>query len=298
MKIEKWIELNTEDLNGKTVVITGASGGLGTEVCKILARLNAHIIMVDHVLHKGKFARSLIMEEYPSSRIDNMELDLEKFDQVESFIKRLTNVKVDYLILNAGAYATDRHKTSLEYDDVFQINFVSNYYIIKSLLQKFKTENTKIIAVGSIAHKYSKIDDNDIDFSTRKKCNLVYGNSKRFLMFSLHELLTKEHINYAIVHPGISFTNITSHYPKALFALIKLPMKLTFMKPNKACLSIIKGIFENTAYHEWIGPKRADIWGYPIKKKLSTVSLDESKKIFDLAEKIYDNICNKQIKIK
>lgn len=290
MNIDKWIEKNCEDLNGKTVAITGASGGLGCQVCKILARLNAHIIMIDHKISNGLRLRADMLELYPSSRIDNIELDLEDIESVRKIITTLSKIKLDYLILNAGAYATPRHKTSLGYDDVFQINFLSNYYIIKKLLPHIKANDTKIIATGSIAHKYSKIDENDIDFSSRKKCTLVYGNSKRYLMFSLHELLTKEGVDYSIVHPGIALTNITSHYPKWLYVFIKPSMKILFMSPKKACLSIIKGLFDSTNYHEWIGPKSSDIWGYPTKKKLTTVSIDESKKIFEIAEKLYSTI--------
>ncbi len=293
MNIKKWIELNTKDLTGKTVAITGASGGLGREVCKILAKLNAHIIMIDHYDYKGKLARADIIEKYPSCRIDNLTTDLENFDDVKNLVAHLCKIKLDYLILNAGAYAIPKRKTSLLYDNVFQINFVSNYYIVKSLLSKIKADNIKIIATGSIAHKYSKIDEKDIDFFTRQKSSLVYGNSKRFLMYALHELCTRENVKYAIVHPGITLTNITSHYPKALYALIKLPMKMTFMKPKKACLSIIKGIFESTKYHEWIGPRLSDIWGYPKKKKLTTVSKEESEKIYLLAEDIFNSIKNK-----
>ena len=47
-----------------------------------------------------------------------------------------------------------------------------------------KRKDSVCITIGSVAHKYSKIDESDVDFSTRKRASKIYGNSKRFLMFS------------------------------------------------------------------------------------------------------------------
>ena len=47
MTIDKWIKLNTHDLSGQTVAITGATGGIGIQVCKILSSLNANLILID-----------------------------------------------------------------------------------------------------------------------------------------------------------------------------------------------------------------------------------------------------------
>jgi hypothetical protein len=108
-------------------------------------------------------------------------------------------------------------------------------------------------------------------------------------MFSLYNLF-KNSTLLSIAHPGITFTNITNHYPKLIFALIKYPMKIIFMKPKIAALNIIKGIFDYTDNNEWIGPEYFNIWGKPRKNKLKTCSETESMGIFKTAEEIYDNI--------
>ena len=84
------------------------------------------------------------------------------------------------------------------------------------------------MAVSSIAYNYSKIDENDIDFSTRKRASKAYGNSKRFLTFALHELCKNEKVNLAVVQPGVTLTNMTNHYPKAINWLVKIGIKLLF----------------------------------------------------------------------
>ena len=52
MNIKKWLQSNTASLKGKTVVITGSTGGLGKEICKILGFLGADLILVDRNFKK------------------------------------------------------------------------------------------------------------------------------------------------------------------------------------------------------------------------------------------------------
>lgn len=130
---------------------------------------------------------------------------------------------------------------------------------------------------------------------TKKQASLVYGNAKRYLMFSLFELFKNEHeVSLSTVHPGIAFTKITNHYPKLIFALIKYPMKLIFMKPKKAALSLVKGVFTSTRYFQWIGPRLFNVWGVPALKNLKTCDEEESKRIGEMAEKIYKDLTLKK----
>ena len=96
--------------------------------------------------------------------------------------------------------------------------------------------------------------------------------------------------NYAICHPGITLTNMTNHYPKAINWLVKIAIKLLFPNPKIASLNIIKALNENTSKNEWIGPKVFNIWGNPKKKILKTCSPEESDKIFQIAEGIYKKL--------
>lgn len=293
MTIDKWIKLNTHDLSGQTVAITGATGGIGIQVCKILSSLNANLILIDRNEDLDVALKNELLQINPNISVNFVHVDMEDFQSMQECVKQLSNFnKIDVLILNAGAYAIPRKITNIGYDNVFQINFVSPYFLVKSLLPILrKSNNPKVVLTSSIAHNYSKIDERDIDFRTRKKLNLIYGNSKRFITFSLMELFEQnKDISLSIVHPGITFTKITNHYPKFIYAIIKYPMKMIFISNKKASLNIIKGVFDKTDYMEWIGPSASNIWGYPKKKKLKTCSKEESAKIFETAENIYKNL--------
>lgn len=291
MSTATWLRNNTECLAGKTVAVFGSTGGIGRELCRHLASLGADLILADRNAERSRAGGDELRRLYPETNVEYVTADLEDIDSVKAACGELKRLRPDAVIHNAGAYSIPRHKCTTGLDNVFQINFASPYYITKELLPILRENGGRIIAVGSIAHNYSKTDPADTDFSTRKKSSLVYGNAKRYLMFALTELFREETKAYlAVTHPGITFTNITAHYPKLIFAVIKHPMKVIFMKPRRAALSILRGSFESTGYFEWIGPAIFDVWGMPKKRLLRTCSEEESRRIFEAAERVYEGM--------
>ena len=286
MKVSKWLSLNTSSLSGKTVAISGSTGGLGRELCAHFASLGASLVLLDRNMKKSELLANELKAKFGDISISHIEVDMEDISAVNAAAERLLTLPIDYLVLNAGAYSIPRHKCDTGYDNVFQINFISPYYLARTLLPHLRERGGKVVAVGSIAHRYSTTDKDDIDFSTRKKASLVYGNAKRYLMLSL-PALSENNKDISIVHPGITFTGITAHYPKLIFAIIKHPMKIIFMKPKKASLSILDGLFVDTASGEWIGPRLFDVWGTPKRKKLRGYSTEELERIQATADKIY-----------
>ncbi len=285
MSIEKWLKKNTASLSGKTVAVTGSTGGLGAPLCAYLSRLGASLILVDRNRSRSEAHANELREKYGVS-VSLIQCDLQSLASVVSATGELIKAEPDILIHNAGAYSIPREICDTGYGNVFQINFLSPYYMTKELLPVLRRKKGKVVAVGSIAHNYSKTDKDDIDFVTRKASSKLYGNAKRFLMFSLYSLFENENdASLSIVHPGITFTNITAHYPKLIFAIIKHPMKIIFMKPKKAVLSLLRGVFDTTESNEWIGPRLFNIWGYPSKKLLKTCKKAESRFIYEEAER-------------
>lgn len=289
--IEKWLSKNTESLKGKRVAVTGATGGIGGHLVTYLASLGAELILIDRNEDKQSALCEKILSEYPNTVIHRIRADMSDMQSVKAATKELVLLSPHVFIHNAGAYSIPRYITPEGYDNVFTINFIAPYYIIKELLPTLRENHGRVVAVGSVAHNYSISDPTDVDFRTRGAASKVYGNAKRYLQFALHELFRDEReASLAIVHPGITFTNITAHYPPLIFAIIKHPMKVIFMKPKKAALCVLRGLFEDTPYHTWIGPRLFGVWGYPKKSALKTCSEDESRQMYAIAEKIYNEI--------
>ena len=285
MNYIKWFEKNTESLEGKVVAVTGSTGGLGIEICNHLASLNAKLIFLNRNLDKSTIFCDELKKKYPNLKIKTIKLDLEDFDNVKEVTLKLKDEKVDFLIHNSGTYKIKRHKTSIGLDNIFQVNFFAPYYMTKELLKE--NDVLKVIVVGSISYKFSKLKEDDIDYSCVKNDTKVYGNSKRFLMYSMYELFKNKKENLTIAHPGITHTNIMTNYPKFISKLIKYPMKLIFNSPKKSSLPMIKAIFTSCDSYHWIGPSAFNIWGKPKVKKLKKHKNEESDRIFKIAENLY-----------
>ncbi len=292
MNYTKWLSKNCPSVKGKRVVITGATGGLGSEICHYFAKLEANLTIA---CRNQKLANELISKlklVQPNTNVDFVKLDLEDIDSVKScltFLKKYNGI--DIFVNNAGVYNIPLKTLQNGYNNIFTINFVNTYYLTKQLLPELeKKPNSLCITLGSIAHNYSKIDLNDIDFSHRKKPSKIYGNSKRFLMFSFFELFKNSSVKLAIVHPGITLTKMTSHYPKAINWLIKPAVGLLFPNKKKAALCVLYALSHTPAHHEWIGPRLFNVWGKPKITKLKTCKPDEADNITTLAEKIYNDI--------
>jgi len=282
-------------LVGKRIAITGSTGGLGRELCAALAALGASLVLLDRNQVRSEAHRESLKASFDAEVIC-LPLELEDMYSVREVTDRLLTLGIDILIHNAGAYSIPRRTCDSGYDNVFQINFASPYYMIRRLLPMLRSRGGRVLAVGSIAHTYSRIDPSDVDFASRKAASKVYGNAKRFLMFSLYALFREEkEAHLAVTHPGITLTNITAHYPKWIFALIKYPMKVLFMSPKKAVRSIVQGVWEDTAPNEWIGPRWFAVWGRPKKSRLRTCSTEEAKTIATLADEVYRR-CEETVK--
>lgn len=276
-------------LRGKLVAVSGATGGLGRELCEYLCRAGVSLVLVDRSEVRSRALIAELKSRHPGLCAGHVTLDLEDIDAVKRAVRELSELRVDYLVLNAGAYSIPRHACSTGLDNVFMINFLSPYVLSRELLPEIKERGGKVVAVGSIAHAYSKTDRNDIDFSRVRSSARVYGNAKRHLMLSLME--RREYgTSIAVAHPGIAVTGITAHYPKWLYALIKWPMKLIFMKPRRACLSIFAALTHDCGRREWFGPRVLDVWGLPARRKLRTFTDSEAQRVAVLAEELYERV--------
>lgn len=289
MTTKKWIQQHTKRLDGRTVAISGATGGLGRELVFLLASLGADLILLDRNRAKSAALGNEVTSRFPSCRVELLTVDMEDMEGVKRVADRLEETPPDYLILNAGAYHIPRHLCSTGFDNVYQINFVSPYYLARRLLPVLRARGGKVVAVGSIAHTYTNFHPEQPDLADCPKSSKAYGNAKRQLMFALWGL-AGEGEGLAVTHPGITLTGITAHYPKAIYAIIKYPMKLIFMKPKRACLCILGGLFADCGRNEWIGPRFFGVWGLPKKTCLRTCSEEEADAIRQAADALWERL--------
>ncbi|MFP4548865.1 MAG: SDR family NAD(P)-dependent oxidoreductase [Fidelibacterota bacterium] len=139
----------------KTALITGASGGIGNEMAKILAAKNINLVLVarsEHVLEKMK----LDLEAEHNIKVFNIIRDLREFDSAKDIydIIKLENIPIDYLINNAGfGYYGKFTETGWEKEyDMIQLNIIALTYLTKLFLKDMLKRNEgRIMNIASTA---------------------------------------------------------------------------------------------------------------------------------------------------
>lgn len=284
MNYDKWLQKNTNSLVGKVVAITGATGGLGNKIAEFVAFLGGDLIFIDRNLKKSLALKEKICAKY-NVNVTNITADQMRVNDIKKAASLID--KIDYLILNAGTFKLGRIKSNIGYDNIFQINAISPYFLTKLLLPKLA--GGRVVLVGSIAYLLGEYRYSDIDHSLNKKDMAVYGNSKKAIMYGLNELLKDKNVSLGVGHPGITATNIIRNYPKWLYKCVKKPMQLIFNCPKKASLNIIKAMFGDDMKYCWYGPRFLSVWGMPKYEKIG-YKKNEARGYFLKLEKIVNNL--------
>ncbi|CAM6052263.1 unnamed protein product [Sphagnum compactum] len=149
------------DLHGKTILITGATAGIGKETARVLAKRGGHIIIAVRNLKKGEAVKEEILKETPSAPFDVLELDVSSLASVRKFAEdfKSRDFPISILINNAGALFG---KFELSQDGL-EKTFATNHM---ATAEK-SGEEGRIVNLASDAHKlvgkkgipYDKLND-------------------------------------------------------------------------------------------------------------------------------------------
>lgn len=215
-----WNTSNITDQNGKVVIITGATSGLGKEATKILAGKNATVVMAVRNTEKGALVADELRSAFPGAKIDVRSLDLGSLNSVKDFAEGVNASydRLDILINNAGVMTCPFSKT----EDDFEIQMGTNHFghfaltgLLMPLLKK--TKASRIVATSSIAHKQGKIDFADINWEKRPYSTMqAYGDSKIANLYFAYELANKLKDDpsaplVTAAHPGWTSTELQRH---------------------------------------------------------------------------------------
>lgn len=289
-KIVKYVEKNIPDLKGKTVVVTGGTGGIGFHLSKYLVYKGAHVILAARNQKKTFGVIQSIREEINYASLEYKYLDLTDMNSVISFIDFVRGLKVDYLFLNSGIYHQERKKDSLGIEVHFNVNCYVPYLVVSRLLNEFIENQTQIIVTASISYKFAKVDPNDLMGDKVKNHNKLYGKTKRLLCQVLYNLQQKNpNLKITYAHPGITASTLFESLHGNFFWKIAIPiMKHIFMSNEKASLPMLYAIDKESSNRRWYAPGGiAQAWGFP---KLRGIRKD----LFDLEglEPIFEQIEN------
>jgi NAD(P)-dependent dehydrogenase (short-subunit alcohol dehydrogenase family) len=193
------------DLSGSTVVVTGASSGLGLEASRALAGAGAHVVLAVRNRGKGEQAAESI-----SGSTEIRTLDLGDLASVRAFAERWRG-PLDVLINNAGIMAVPEGRTV----DGFELQIGTNHlgpFALTNLLLPAVTD--RVVTVSSQAHYRARLDLDDLNWRSRSYKPLrAYSDSKLAnLLFTLELQAQLAQAGSAVraiaAHPGLARTNL------------------------------------------------------------------------------------------
>ena len=199
---------NTSD--GKLVVITGATSGIGYLTARKYASMGADLICVNRNPDKSEALKKEIVGEF-AVKCDYIIADLSKLNEIHRVGKELTqlNTEIDVLIHNAGIYLTKRETTADGLEKVFVIQYLASFIINYLLLDKLKSqEKARIILVNSEGHRFAAwgLRMDDLNWERRRYSGLKsYGSAKIAQLLSM--IVFNEHfqntgVSVNAMHPG------------------------------------------------------------------------------------------------
>lgn len=218
-------------MQGKTVVITGATSGIGYATALALAKQGARVIFNTRDLIRGEATREELIEASGQEQIEVYPGDLGSFDSIREFARDVleTTDQIDVLINNAGVWMTEFRRSEDGYEYTLAVNHLGTFLLTHLLLDRLKQQPAaRIVTLSSALHTRGKVvvetlgDEQPEGFDGTQ----AYSDSKLMNVLFTRELarrLQGSGVTANAVHPGLISTNLArdSHFLlKGLFRLI------------------------------------------------------------------------------
>ncbi|HEY0754943.1 MAG TPA: SDR family NAD(P)-dependent oxidoreductase [Ktedonobacteraceae bacterium] len=206
------------DLRGKTLLITGASAGIGYEAARTLLSAHAEVIIAGRSRTNGEQAVQTLRAAYPDEQVHFLLLDLGSLVSVRQAAAQFSAQwnRLDVLINNAAVMATPLGYTSEGFEQQFGINFLGHFLLTRLLLPVLsKAAPARVVSLTSSAHRASDIHFEDIHFEQRPYEKwAAYGQSKTadaLLGVALTRHAGEMGITANAVNPGGARTGLQQH---------------------------------------------------------------------------------------
>lgn len=197
----------------KRILITGATSGIGLEAAKVLAGMDAEIIITAREEARGKEAVKAISEESGNPKVEYRLCDLSCMISIRHLCENeLRDVKkLDILINNAGIWQPKRVASADGIEMTFAVNYLAPFFLTSLLQDKLQnSKSARIVNVASGLHS-GEINFNDIEFKERYSGKAAYAQSKlALIMYSrlLAKKLEPHNITVNSLHPGFIATSL------------------------------------------------------------------------------------------
>lgn len=273
----------------KTVLITGASSGMGKAAAAMLADKGYQVILLCKSKERGEKALAQLQQQKPERVVQLMLCDLGSMKEIRKFTKewKERGETLDVLINNAGVISLNRRETLDGLEEQFGVNHIGHFLLTLRLLDTMK-RGSRIVVVASGAHKVGKIHFANFNLMYGFNVIKAYSQSKLANVLFTRELarrLKKYGITVNCCHPGAVATSMGIDRVSGAFKLITGFLKPFFLTPEEGAQTAIylatsKEVEKVTGKYFYKEQKA--------KTSSAAKSRDLAEKLFTLSENITD----------
>jgi NAD(P)-dependent dehydrogenase (short-subunit alcohol dehydrogenase family) len=287
MSSTHWSVDDLPNVEGRSVIVTGANSGIGRVAATALARAGASVTLAVRDVKRGEVAAATM-----SGRVAVRALDLADLASVRAFAAGTTD-PFDVLIDNAGVMAVPFARTA----DGFEMQIGTNHlghFALTNLLLPLITQ--RVVVVSSELHRRGRVDLEDLNWEQRRyKAWDAYAQSKLANLLFVRELdrrlrASGSTVRAVAVHPGYAATNLQSHTGRAATSLVmRLGNRLVAQSDAMGALPTLYGASMDVAGGSYVGPDGFQrLRGYPAVGVASKRALDASAAagLWDLSENL------------
>ena len=201
-------ENHNQQMSGRTVLVTGGSGGIGLATAVGLANLGAHVAITGRILSRADDAARAIRAA-GTGRVDVFIADLSSQTQVRQLAEQVkeTLPRIDVLVNNVGGYWHTRRATADGLEHTFAVNHLAPFLLTRLLLDRLtQTGHTRVVNVASNAQALGRIDFDDLQGTRGYSGATAYNQSKLANVMFTYELarrLRGTTVTTNALHPGL-----------------------------------------------------------------------------------------------
>ncbi len=227
------------DVGGRTVLVTGATSGIGLELSVALARRGAKVVMVGRDPARTERAQAEIRSRSGSKEVSFLLGDFASLAAVRSVAQsfRATHDRLDVLVNNAGGVNKNRRLTADGFETTFAVNHLAPFLLTGLLFDLLLNSSpARVVTVASIGHRRGSLDFDDLSFERGYSIMKAYARSKLANVLFANELarrLRGTGVTSNSVHPGGVSTNIWSGAPWWAKPLIQIAFRPFFITAEK-----------------------------------------------------------------
>jgi retinol dehydrogenase-14 len=219
----------TGPMAGKTVLVTGGTGGIGKATASGLAALGARVGITGRDLARTRAAASEIAAATGNPAVDAFAADMSSQAEVRRLAREVLAAypRLDVLINNVGGFWATRRVTPDGLEHTFAVNHLAGFLLTDLLLDRLKASApARIVTVSSNVQAKGKINFDDLQGEAAYSGPQAYNQSKLANVMFTYELarrLEGSGVTATVLHPGVVRTGFAAEDPSAMWKVL-LPM--------------------------------------------------------------------------